>query len=297
MFDAETTKVVAEGEALDAMFKSSGWQIAECKMNALIAACRDARAIDLTRPDASKQIEVNLAIADNLELWVNDLKGSVNNVIMLKGEPANDKLMTRREQGSLTPVLVTGYQFIQIFMEPEVNPTNETQVDDSQLKSATGDEAVTQPETLTLAEINEITGMSYKSKDAALKSIKDMKSMAGKAADLSGKTDDIASLKTEIENLKEREFLARNPQVETNLEVLKLIAKGAGVSLQEAAELPQFKTLMESKTGTEAVTKRTIASSNNRTVQSTSDTPFNAAEHAGDANKMGEFVVNQFFKK
>lgn len=181
-------------------------------------------------------------------------------------------------------------------MEQEVNPTNETQVDDSQLKSATGDEAVTQPEALTLAEINEITGMSYKSKEAALKSIKDMKSMAGKAADLSGKTVDIASLQTEIENLKEREFLARNPQVETNLEVLKLIAKGAGVSLQEAAELPQFKSLTEAKAG-ETVTKRTIASSNNRTVQSTSDQAFNAQEHAGDAQKMGEFVVNSFFKK
>ena len=182
-------------------------------------------------------------------------------------------------------------------MEPEVNPTEETQVDDSQLKSATGDEAVTQPETLTLAEINKITGMSYKSKEAALKSIKDMQSMAGKAADLTGKSEDIATLKAQVEELTQREFLARNPEVETNLEVLKLMAKGAGVSLQEAAELPQFKSLMEAKAGTEAVTRRTIASSNNRTVQSTSDQEFNAQEHAGDATKMGEFVVNTFFKK
>lgn len=182
-------------------------------------------------------------------------------------------------------------------MEQEVNPTNEAQVDDSQLKSATGDEAVTQPEALTLAEINEITGMSYKSKEAALKSIKDMKSMAGKAADLSGKTDDIAVLKTEIESLKEREFLARNPQVETNLEVLKLIAKGAGVSLQEAAELPQFKSLTEMQPGTETQSKRTIAGSNNRVAQVGVTQDFDPQEHAGDANKMGEFIANQFFKK
>lgn len=97
MFDAETTHVIAEGEALDAMFKSSGWEVAERKLSSLIAACRDARSIDLTRADASKQIEVNLAIAENLELWVNDLKGFVNNVIMLKEEPTRDKLMTRRE--------------------------------------------------------------------------------------------------------------------------------------------------------------------------------------------------------
>lgn len=97
MFDPETTHAIAEGEALEALFKSSGWEIAERKLNALIAACRDARAVDVSRDDAATQIKVNLAIADNLELWVADLKGSVNNVIMLKGEPTNDKLMTRRE--------------------------------------------------------------------------------------------------------------------------------------------------------------------------------------------------------
>jgi len=96
-FDAETTHAIAEGEALQAMFQSSGWEIAERKLNALISACRDARAIDLSRPDASKQIEVNLAIADNLELWVGDLRGTINNVIMLKGEPTTSRLMTRRE--------------------------------------------------------------------------------------------------------------------------------------------------------------------------------------------------------
>lgn len=97
MFDAETTHAIAEGEALEAMFKSSGWEIAERKMSSLIAACRDARAVDITREDAATQIKVNLAIADNLEIWVNDLKGSVNNVIMLKQDPVNDRLVTRRE--------------------------------------------------------------------------------------------------------------------------------------------------------------------------------------------------------
>lgn len=121
--------------------------------------------------------------------------------------------------------------------------------------------------------------------------------MAGKAADLSGKTVDIAQLQAKVEELTEREFIARNPQVETNLEVLKLMAKGAGVSLQEAAELPQFKSLMETKAGTDTVTRRTIAGSNNRVAQPAPTETFNPQEHAGDATKMGEFVVNQFFKK
>lgn len=96
-YDAETKLAVAEGEALEAMLKSSGWAVAERKLNAIIAACRDARAIDITRDDATVQIKVNVAIADNLEEWLNDLKGSVNNVIMMTSEPTQNKLTTRRE--------------------------------------------------------------------------------------------------------------------------------------------------------------------------------------------------------
>jgi len=182
-------------------------------------------------------------------------------------------------------------------METEDTLTNDTQVDDSQLKSATGDQAVTQPEALTLAEINEITGMSYKSKEAALKSIKDMKSMAGKAADLSGKTVDIAQLQTQIEELKESEFFARNTQHEANRDLLKTLAKGAGVSIQEATELPAYRSLMEKVAGQPVQNKRTIAGSNNRIAQPVASDSFNAQEYAGDATKMGEFVVNKFFTK
>lgn len=96
-YDAETTHAIAEAEALEAMLQSSGWAVAERKLNAIIAACRDARAIDITRDDANIQIKVNVAIADNLEEWVNDLRGCVNNVILLKQDPPNSKLMTRRE--------------------------------------------------------------------------------------------------------------------------------------------------------------------------------------------------------
>lgn len=94
-FDAETTKAISEAEALDAMFNSSGWQVAERKLLALISALRDARNIDLTREDASTQIKVNVAIADNLETWINDLKGDVNNAIMMKSDPIKSNLMTR----------------------------------------------------------------------------------------------------------------------------------------------------------------------------------------------------------
>jgi len=72
-------------------------------------------------------------------------------------------------------------------METE-DQTEETQVESSQLNDAAGDEAESvATDSLSFAEINELTGKDYKDKDSALKSIKDMSSMAGKAADLEGK--------------------------------------------------------------------------------------------------------------
>jgi hypothetical protein len=95
-FDAETNMALSEAEALEAMFQSAGWIIAQRAMDSIVSACRDARNVDIERPDASTQIKVNLAIADNLEEWVNDLRGRVNNAIIMKSEPINDSLITRR---------------------------------------------------------------------------------------------------------------------------------------------------------------------------------------------------------
>lgn len=178
-------------------------------------------------------------------------------------------------------------------MNTEKNQTEETQADESQLNSPAGDEAVTQPESLSLDEINAITGMTYKTKEAALKSIKDMKSMAGKAASLEGQAPDIAKMQAQIADLTEREFLARNPQHEANLELLRVVAKGAGVSIQEAAELFAYTVVMQQPV--EAQSKRTIAASNNRVAQQSTQEDVSAVH--GDPLKSAEYVVNNFFKK
>lgn len=95
-YDAETTKILAEAEALEAMFQSSGWAVADRALTATISALRDVRNIDITREDTTLQLRVNAAIADNLEEWVNDLRGRVNNAIIMKSEPTKDNLITRR---------------------------------------------------------------------------------------------------------------------------------------------------------------------------------------------------------
>lgn len=148
-------------------------------------------------------------------------------------------------------------------MNTEENQTEETQADESQLTSPAGDEAVTQPESLSLAEINAITGMTYKTKEAALKSIKDMKSMAGKAASLEGQAPDIAKMQAQIAE-------------------------------QEAAELPAYTAVMQ-KPAEDTQSKRTIVASNNRVAQPSTQEDISAVH--GDPLKSAEYVVNNFFKK
>lgn len=183
-------------------------------------------------------------------------------------------------------------------MEKETEtPTEEAQVDTSQLNVATGDEAETvvpdNSDNLSLAEINEITGMSYKDKETALKSIKDMKSQAGKAADLEGKLkaasengDDARynELQEQLNQTKLEVFYSQNPDV--NRELVETIAKANGITPQEAVNTDLYK-----NTAT-APKKRTVATSNNRQTQE--EKPFNPAEHSGDADALAKYVTDTF---
>jgi len=190
-------------------------------------------------------------------------------------------------------------------METE-NQTDDTQVDASQLNAATGDEAESvatessEPEaTLTLKEINELTGMSYKDKDSALKSIKDMKSQAGKAADLEGKlkaaaTDGngnqsdeaINELKEQLNQLQTANFYANHPDADRDL--VETIAKANGITREEALDTDLYKKTVA------APEKRTIAGSNNRVAQTSKE--FNPKDHAGDADALAKFVTDTYLK-
>jgi hypothetical protein len=177
-------------------------------------------------------------------------------------------------------------------MDSEENLTEETQVDESQLNSATGEEAVSTPEAFTLEELNSITGKQFKSKESALKSIQDMSKMAGKAADLMGKTKDAEDVRARLESAEQEVFLARNPQHEANLELLQTLAKASGVSLKEATQLPVYLNVLEkTKMAEESVSKRTIASSNNRVARPVED---DMSKVIGDPLKSAEYVVKQF---
>lgn len=94
-FDAETERTVSEAEALEAMFQSSGWAIAERELNEIIAALRDTRSVP-REGDVLLNLEVRDKTASAMEEWVDILKGQVNNVIILKDEPEKNKIIERR---------------------------------------------------------------------------------------------------------------------------------------------------------------------------------------------------------
>lgn len=180
------------------------------------------------------------------------------------------------------------------------HPTNEGQGGESQLNSSPATEAesvVTESsaDSLSLAEINEITGMSYKDKDTALKSIKDMKSQAGKAADLEGKmkaaeaepqTSDerMASLQEQLNQTQLEVFYSQNPDV--NRELVETIAKANGIKPQEAINTELYKNTVAQPS------KRTVVDSNSRKQSPAGE--FNPNDHAGDADALAKFVNDNY---
>lgn len=190
-------------------------------------------------------------------------------------------------------------------MSQEENPTEVPQVEAESTPAATGDEAVSDANSLTLEEINNLTGKQYKDKETALKSIKDMSSQAGKAADLEGKLkealesgtetpdDVVKKLRDELRATQEDVFFANNPEHKENRKILEGIAKAEGVSLADALNSDVYKEVFEAKKiAKESQSKRTIASSKNRQAPAKQE---DVNDVLGDPDKSAEFVVNNFF--
>lgn len=191
-------------------------------------------------------------------------------------------------------------------MEKTETPTEESQVEESQLNSPTGNEAdsVVADNSLSLEEINSITGMNYKDKETALKSIKDMKSQAGKAADLEGKIkqaqadpqtsdEQVQALREQLNSLTEKlnqseteAFFNSNEEYKSNRALIEKLAKADGVSPREVVESDVYKSVAKEPE------KRTVAASNNRQAPSSND--FNPKDHAGDADALAKYVAEKY---
>jgi hypothetical protein len=169
-------------------------------------------------------------------------------------------------------------------MDPE-NITPGTLPDGSQLNPADVNGAVgngigtnnasQQMEALSLAEINNLLGKTFPSKEIALKSIKDTFSYVGKPREAIEKevraslqTDDrISKLAQELEVERKERFFDRNPQY-ADPAVRKLI-EGMGGNPADIVNREEFKNIFEKVSSYDKSTKlKTVLESNPRMVSS-----------------------------
>lgn len=129
-------------------------------------------------------------------------------------------------------------------MENENNPLD-TLARDFEFESGDGAGDVgNSSETLTLSEINALTGRNYKDKDTALKAVKETYSMVGKAGKIekeyklmSEQLQEKESALGEIKQIKEQLFYSENPQYKPYKETISAM----GGNPSEVVEKEAFK--------------------------------------------------------
>lgn len=142
-------------------------------------------------------------------------------------------------------------------------------------------------ETLTLEELNEHLGKRFKTKEGALKSLKDTYSFVGKPKEATS-TEDVQSLKTEM-------FFLKNPDYAGKMKpVLETFAKANGISLEEASQLKDFKETHEAYKLLENQKTTVMPSSARQAVPKDRDT--RVANARGDATEMAKIVLEGFSK-
>lgn len=85
-YDAETQKAIAEAEALQAMFASSGWKIAERKLNEKLNDFKDIAKVDLSADgdEVKQQLRDRINLVAIIEEWMREMKGTTSNVSRLQ---------------------------------------------------------------------------------------------------------------------------------------------------------------------------------------------------------------------
>jgi hypothetical protein len=190
----------------------------------------------------------------------------------------------------------------------EDNITQEGNAGESQLNSAAPEGAVgtvtkDQADSLSLAELNRLTGKNFPSKESALKSITDTYSYVGKKredvarevkAEISA-SDVTDKLARELEEMRKERFFDRNPKY-AEPSVRKLIERLGG-SPEQTVDSPEFKAVFEKVSGYDESQKlKTVLGSNPR-IAASRDSLAKAREismagQAGTSDEVNALVAN-----
>lgn len=155
-------------------------------------------------------------------------------------------------------------------------------------------------ESMTLAEINSFLGKDFKTKDSALKAVKDTFSYVGKKKEdiekevLSRVSNDTKTdaLAKELEEMRKERFYDKNPQYAD--ESIRKFIESTGKNPVEVVNTPEFKSIFEKVSGFNETQKlRTVLESNPR-LASTKDSFTKAREMqkaGGTKDQVEQLVV------
>lgn len=175
-------------------------------------------------------------------------------------------------------------------MQTNEHLTDTTLADAAHVDVADGGAAVSDADTLSLSELNQILGKNFPDKAAALKSVKDTYKFVGsRPAPVTESAAPVAddSWKQEVQTLKDDLFYSAHPEL---TDYRSLISKMGGNPAEVVAS-EEFKTLFEKvKVADEVEQKKSIVSSSPRIAQTTNAT--DTAVQLVNAGRNTEDVAN-----
>lgn len=175
-------------------------------------------------------------------------------------------------------------------MSDENNPS-QTVPDASDVAAAVGSENVSQPEALTLAEINSTLGRSYSDKETALEALKETFSFVGKKVETTPQPTTASSEEADLsdtvaamqQQMNFNQFLLDNP--EYNTPEGKELIKSFGGDAEEVVKRDIFKKAFKAIQSESTYDKsQSVLPSNSRVGQTNSDyqADFEAAQASGN---------------
>lgn len=188
-----------------------------------------------------------------------------------------------------------------IFMEEDTRPSD-TVPEASDVKAPEGGEKVSAESSqgeadvssLSLEELNQALGRSFKTKDGAIKAIKDTYSFVGKTKEPAVEKA-TALANSEIQELRNELYFTQNPDLKEARPLLEKLAKAEGQTIQEVADSQFFKeTFSKMKGFDESQSKKTVMESSARIPSP--DTAKEFSEAIGNKEKMASYVLKNFVK-
>lgn len=185
----------------------------------------------------------------------------------------------------------------------EDNRHSDTVPEGSDVKPAEGGEKVSADSNdqgqaaiaaLTLEELNGALKREFKSKEDALKAIKETYSFVGKKSVEPEK----AQTSDEIRALRDELYFTKHPEYEVARPILEALAKANGQSLEETAESDVFRTTYSKiKESDESQSKATVMEGGRRFPEVSEDKQREFSEAVGDKEKMASYVLKHYLEK